>query len=160
MFGLRRLTRIQTCAILPSEMSSEAELKDNVGCFWICNIWLMIHAFLQLLMYAFLLYCGLCSLLLPLTFYIICCLAGSCRQYVLLNVPIFLFLIGAFCTNPCIGALFAVQWLPCFFFGLDRPGKRHLDVSWWGKILLYLLALLPYALLSTYVVHLWQVLHR
>lgn len=106
------------------------------------------------------LYCGLCSLLLPLTFYIICCLAGTPRQYVLLNVPIFLFLIGAFCTYPLMGVWFAVQWLPCFFFGVGLPGKGHLNVRWWGKILLYLLALLPYALLSTYVVHLWQVLHR
>ncbi|MBQ9835047.1 MAG: hypothetical protein IJO34_01850 [Akkermansia sp.] len=141
-------------------MSAKTELKEKMGCFFVCNIWLLMHAFLQLLLYAFLLYCGLCSLLLPLTFYIICCLASSCRQYVLLNVPIFLFLIGAFCTYPPMGVWFAVQWLPCFFFGLDRPGKRHLDVSRWGKILLYLLALLPYALLSTYVVHLWQVLHR
>ncbi len=142
-------------------MSSKAEQKENMGCFWVCNIWLLVHAFLQLLLYFIMLYCGLCSLLLPLTFYIICCLSGSPRQYVFLNVPIFLFLIGAFCTYPPLGVWFAVQWLPCFFFGIAfLSGKGSLNVSRWGKIFLYLLALLPYALLSTYVVHLWRVLHR
>ncbi len=140
-------------------MSDKSASEENLGCFWLCNIWLFFHALLQLLMYFLMLYCGLCSFLLPLTFYIICCLAGSVRQYVLLNVPIFLFIIGAFMAHPVIGGVFGVQWFPCFIFGLCLPRKRGLAVGWWGKTFLYLLALLPYMLMVPYIVWVWRASH-
>lgn len=153
---LKGLTCFRIVSILFGSMGNTSEQREHMGCFWMCNIWLWLHALLQLLLYPIMLYCGFCSLLLPLTYYIICCLSGRLRQYLLLNVPIFLFLVGAFMTYPPVGGLFAVQWIPCFFLGMNPWWKGGLNFGYTERILLYLLALLPYVLMVPFIVMLWK----
>ena len=125
----------------------------------VCWGWLWLHAGLQILGYYMMAYCGFCSLFLPLTWYLICELSGSLRQYLFLNVPIFCFIAGAWWTAPLLGLWFALQWLPCFFLGMAPLQSSNPPRPWWLSVLIYMIALLPYLLMIPFIVVVWKDCH-
>ncbi|MBR5522331.1 MAG: hypothetical protein IKV82_02555 [Akkermansia sp.] len=131
------------------------------GCSFAASwVWLWLHAGLQVVLYPVLLYCGLCTFWLPATLYIMCRLAGSLRGYVLLNLPILLFLAVTWWVAWPLGFLLSLQWLPCFLLGMSPLNAQKSSLSCWQRVLVYVLALCPYALILPFVLCVYQACHR
>ncbi|MBR3925429.1 MAG: hypothetical protein IKJ58_01540 [Akkermansia sp.] len=108
------------------------------------SIWLGLNALLHLLAFPFLLYTGLCTLLMPVSLWILSSLTTNPRIYAQLNIPLVLYTLAWWFTTPFLGFWFTLLWLPfalmgCMLRSTPIPGNsKRLNC------VLYLVALLPY----------------
>ena len=124
----------------------------------ICGVWLGLHALLHLFLFPFLLYAGLCSLLMPVSLWILSSLTSRVRYYLLLQLPTVLLCVAWWFAAPALGVMFSLQWLPCVLAGCAL--KETPDKSWWFRGLLYIIALLPFAAMVPLLIWVYTDCHR
>lgn len=106
------------------------------------SIWLVLNALLQLFMFPFLWYTGLCTLLIPFSLWILSSLTHHTKTYALLNIPLLLYTLAWWFTTPLLGGWFTLLWLPFIIMGNNLRIRPFT-----GPVLrrvLYAIALLPY----------------
>ncbi|MBQ5665272.1 MAG: hypothetical protein IKV13_01290 [Akkermansia sp.] len=124
----------------------------------ICGVWLGLHALLHLLLFPFLAYTGLCSLMLPVSLWILSSLTSRVRYYLLLQLPTVLLCVAWWFAEPALGLMSSLQWLPCVLAGCAL--KPTPDKSWWFRALLYIIALLPFAAMVPLFIFVYQTPHH
>lgn len=132
------MTRLRLSEPLP-------QYKDAGRKVWllISGVWLGLHALVHLLMFPFLLYTGLCTLLIPFSLWILSSLTTKPGTYALLNIPLILYTLAWWFTTPLMGCWFTLLWLP--FIPMIFGGLRsHPSNSPALRCVLYTVALLPY----------------
>ena len=124
----------------------------------ICGVWLGLHALLHLLLFPFLLYTGLCSLLMPFSLWILCSLTERGGRYLLLHLPPLLLCLAWWFVAPSLGLLFSLQWVPCVLMCGDilRQEPTHSPRL---RCLLYAVAMLPFAALVPLFLMAWTDIH-
>ena len=106
------------------------------------GIWLVLNALVQLFMFPFLWYTGLCTLLIPFSLWILSSLTQHTKTYALLNIPLLLYTLAWWFTTPLLGGWFTLLWLPFIIMGNNLRSRPFT-----GPVLrrvLYAIALLPY----------------
>ncbi|MBQ8480638.1 MAG: hypothetical protein IJ503_09690 [Akkermansia sp.] len=127
--------------------------KDSGRQSWllISGVWLGLNALVHLFLFPFLLYTGLCTLLMPFSLWILSSLTTSTRTYALLNIPLMLYTLAWWFTTPLMGCWFTLLWLPFIPMGFGglrcRPGN-----SLTLQCVLYLVALLPYIAMLPFLI--------
>ncbi len=124
----------------------------------ICGVWLGLHALLHLLLFPFLLYIGLCSLLMPFSLWILCSLTERGGRYLLLHLPPLLLCLAWWFVAPSLGLLFSLQWVPCVLMCGDilRQEPTHSPRL---RCLLYAVAMLPFAAMLPIFFFAWSAVH-
>lgn len=119
-------------------------MKDNNRKSWliISGVWLGLNALVQLIMFPFLAYTGLCTLLIPFSLWILSSLTANTRTYALLNIPILIYTLAWWFTTPLLGGWFTLLWLPFIPMGYNL--RRNPCTTPALRCVLYLIALLPY----------------
>ncbi len=136
-------------------------MKDSCRESWliISSIWLVLNALLHLFLFPFLLYTGLCTLLMPVSLWILSSLTTSTRTYALLNIPLALYTLVWWCTTPLMGCWFTLLWLP--FIPMGFGGLRcHSSNSLALRCVLYLIALLPYIAMLPFLIFVLRAVNR
>ena len=108
------------------------------------GIWLGLNALLHLLLFPFLLYTGLCTLLMPVSLWILSSLTTNPRIYALLNIPLGLYTLAWWFATPLSGVWFTLLWLPFALMGCMLRSKPLPDNSLLLRGILYIVALLPF----------------
>lgn len=110
----------------------------------LCSMWLGLHAVLHLLLFPFLGYTVICSLMMPFSLWILTSLTTSSRIYLLLHLPPLLYCAAWWLVNPSAGLMFSLQWVPCVLMCGDIL-RSHPFNSLRLRIFLYVVAMLPFA---------------
>jgi hypothetical protein len=136
-------------------------MKDECRESWliISSIWLVLNALLQLFLFPFLLYTGLCTLLMPVSLWILSSLTTSTRTYALLNIPLVLYTLVWWFITPLMGCWFTLLWLPFIpmgFGGLRCYSSNSLAL----RCVLYLIALLPYIAMLPFLIFVLRDINR
>ena len=121
------------------------------------SFWLVMNALLHLLLFPFLLYTGLCTLLMPVSLWILSSLTTNIRVYALLNIPLLLYTLAWWFTTPLLGGWFTVLWLP--FIPVGDALRCHPSLSLRMRGVLYPVALLPYIAMVPLLVFAIQDIH-
>lgn len=149
--------RAESTADIPSDMVSLGPKWRKLFLIT-CGVWLGLNAVLHLLSFPFLLYAGLCTLLMPVSLWIICSLTTNLRNYLLLqSVPTLLCVIW-WQTTPLLGLMFSLPWLVCIL--PCGAVLKQIDQSLSYRSFLYLLALLPFAALLPLFFFILQAVQR